>query len=110
MVKEWVLFLTWVGVVWCVEGVGLGVNWGTQATHPLRPDMVVEMMKENGIRKVKLFDADASSMNALVGSGIEVMVAIPNNQLAEMSDYVRARQWVQRNVTSYHYRGGVDIR
>jgi len=112
MGKGW--FLRWVFVVigvmgwWGVEG--LGVNWGTQATHQLRADTVVEMLKDNGIQKVKLFDADESSMSALSGSGIETMVAIPNNQLSEMNDYDRAMQWVKKNVTSYNFRGGVNIK
>lgn len=95
---------------WGVCAEGLGVNWGTQATHQLKADTVVQMMKDNGIQKVKLFDADESSMDALSGSGIEVMVAIPNNQLAELTDYDRALQWVKKNVTSYSFKGGVNIK
>ncbi|WVZ13821.1 hypothetical protein V8G54_011387 [Vigna mungo] len=112
MGKGW--FLRWVFAVigvmswWGVEG--LGVNWGTQATHQLRADTVVEMLKDNGIQKVKLFDADESCMKALSRSAIEVMVAIPNNQLSEMNDYDRAMQWVKKNVTSYNFRGGVNIK
>ncbi|KAK7315649.1 hypothetical protein VNO77_34215 [Canavalia gladiata] len=111
MGKGW--FWIWVLVVgvmmgWSVEGIG--VNWGTQATHELRADTVVEMLKDNGIEKVKLFDADESSMSALSGSGIEVMIAIPNNQLAQMNDYDRAMQWVRKNVTSYNFQGGVNIK
>ena len=82
----------------------------TQATHQLRADTVVEMLKENGIQKVKLFDADESCMKALSRSGNEVMVAIPNNQLSEMNDYDRAMQWVKKNVTSYNFRGEVNIK
>ncbi|QHO17715.1 Glucan endo-1,3-beta-glucosidase [Arachis hypogaea] len=93
---------------WCVEGVG--VNWGTQATQQLRADTVVQMMKDNGIEKVKLFDADGRIMSALAGSGIEVMVAIPNDQLAAMTSYDRAVQWVRKNVTSYNFKGGVNIK
>src|ERR1044072_7115244 len=102
MAKDWIFM--WVVVVaaavmgWCcVEG--LGVNWGTQATHQLPPATVVQLMKDNGIQKVKLFDADDSTMSALAGSGIEVMVAIPNNQLTVMNDYGRAKDWVRKNVT-----------
>jgi hypothetical protein len=51
---------------------------GTQATHPLPPKIVVKMLQENGIRKVKLFDADQATFSALVGTDIEVMVTIPN--------------------------------
>ncbi|KAL5547160.1 hypothetical protein UlMin_006847 [Ulmus minor] len=106
---KWVLV---VGVLCCFCDVieGLGVNWGTQATHKLPPKTVVQMMKDNGIEKVKLFDADASTMSALAGSGLEVMVAIPNDQLAVMNRYDRAKEWVKRNVTRYNFNGGVNIK
>jgi len=94
----------------CCYVEGLGVNWGTQATHKLPPETVVKMLKDNGIQKVKLFDADDTTMTALAGSGIEVMVAIPNNQLAEMNDFKRAQYWVRKNVTRYNFDGGVKIK
>ncbi|XP_050213747.1 glucan endo-1,3-beta-glucosidase 8-like [Mercurialis annua] len=102
----WVLLLGLMGS--CVYG--LGVNWGTQAINKLPPRTVVKMLKDNGIQKVKLFDADKNTMSALAGSGIEVMVAIPNDQLAVMNDYDRAKNWVRRNVTTYHFNGGVNIK
>ncbi|CAM8897717.1 unnamed protein product [Rhodiola kirilowii] len=89
---------------------GLGVNWGTLATHKLPPKTVVQMLKDNGIQKVKLFDAGESTMSALAGSGIEVMVAIPNDQLDAMCDYDRAKEWVKKNVTQYNFQGGVNIK
>ena len=105
------LVLVFVGISNDVVGVeGLGVNWGTQATHKLPPKVVVQMLKDNGITKVKLFDADASTMSALAGSNIEVMVAIPNDQLLVMNDYDRAKDWVKRNVTVYLFNGGVNIK
>ncbi|KAI5659705.1 hypothetical protein M9H77_28498 [Catharanthus roseus] len=92
----------------CVEA--LGVNWGTQASHKLPPKVVVQMLKDNGIKKVKLFDADSSTMKALAGTDIEVMVAIPNDQLFAMNDYDRAKDWVKRNVSVYNFNGGVNIK
>ncbi|KAE8695450.1 Glucan endo-1,3-beta-glucosidase 5 [Hibiscus syriacus] len=89
---------------------GLGVNWGTMASHRLPPKTVVQMLKDNGIKKVKLFDADSTTMNALAGSDIEVMVAIPNDQLLAMNSYDRAKTWVRRNVTRYNFNGGVNIK
>uniref|UniRef100_A0A7N0T5V5 glucan endo-1,3-beta-D-glucosidase n=1 Tax=Kalanchoe fedtschenkoi TaxID=63787 RepID=A0A7N0T5V5_KALFE len=89
---------------------GLGVNWGTMATHKLPPNTVVQMLKDNGIQKVKLFDADESTMSALAGSGIQVMLAIPNDQLDAMNSYDRAKKWVKKNVTTYNFQGGVDIK
>ncbi|XP_077253167.1 glucan endo-1,3-beta-glucosidase 8-like [Tasmannia lanceolata] len=86
----------------------IGVNWGSMASHPMNPTTVVDMMKANGIKKVKLFDADSWTVNALAGTGIEVMLAIPNDQLKHMNDYDNAKDWVKENVTSHN--GGVNIK
>ncbi|KAK6149602.1 hypothetical protein DH2020_017127 [Rehmannia glutinosa] len=51
----------------------IGVNWGTVSNHRLSPDTVVDLLKDNKIEKVKLFDADPTVLKALMGSGIEVM-------------------------------------
>ncbi|KAF8681702.1 hypothetical protein HU200_045133 [Digitaria exilis] len=88
----------------------LGVNWGTMASHQLPASTVVRMLQDNGIRKVKLFDADPGPMDALAGSDIEVMVAIPNNMLDMMTDYATAREWVHQNVSRYNFDGGVNIK
>lgn len=89
----------------------IGINWGTMASHPLHPSVVVGMLKDNGINKVKLFDADSWTVSALAGSNMEVMVAIPNNQLDHFSDsYKNAKHWVKENVTKHLYNGGVDIK
>ncbi|XP_043711036.1 glucan endo-1,3-beta-glucosidase 8 [Telopea speciosissima] len=99
-------------VVWGGVAEGIGVNWGTMMSQPLFPEFVVKMLKDNGIKAVKLFDADPWVVNALAGSGIEVMVAIPNNELERFSsDYDNAKDWVKENVTSHlKAEGGVDIR
>ncbi|KAG9456861.1 hypothetical protein H6P81_001369 [Aristolochia fimbriata] len=90
---------------------GVGVNWGTMASHIMLPSTVVEMIKANNIKKVKLFDADPWTVSAFAGTGIQVMVAIPNDMLHRMSkDYDNAKDWVKENVTRHLYDGGVDIR
>lgn len=89
---------------------GLGVNWGTMASHKLPPKVVVQILNDNSIKKAKLFDADLSTMSALAGTDIEVMVAIPNDQLAAMGSYDRAKEWVKRNITRYNFKGGVNIK
>lgn len=90
---------------------GIGVNWGTQSTHPLPPATVVKMLKDNGIQKVKLFDADPVVLNALGKSGIEVMVGIPNDLLYSLANSIQAAEnWVAKNLSSYISAGSVDIR
>ncbi|KAG1346310.1 glucan endo-1,3-beta-glucosidase 8-like [Cocos nucifera] len=90
---------------------GIGVNWGTLMSHAMDPAMVVQMLKANRINKAKLFDADPWIVNALAGSGIEVMLAIPNDHLGDMSSkYKNAKDWVKQNVVKYDHKDGVHIK
>ena len=90
---------------------GIGVNWGTQATQNLHPSVVAQMLKDNKINKVKLFDSDNWTIKYFAGTGIEVMLGIPNSQLNRFSDdYDNAKDWVKENVTKHLYDGGVNIK
>lgn len=89
---------------------GIGVNWGTQASHPLPPKTIVQMLKANNIQQVKLFDSNSSVLTALANSGIDVMVAIPNDLLQSMTDLAQATAWVQNNVQRYLFQGGTSIK
>ncbi|XP_057516468.1 glucan endo-1,3-beta-glucosidase 5 [Amaranthus tricolor] len=94
-----------------VEGNSIGANWGTQATHPLEGEIVVKMLKDNGIQKVKLFEADVNALKALSKSGIEVMIGIPNDLLGLLSTNVKAAEnWVAKNLSSYVSSHGVNVR
>ncbi|XP_073127759.1 glucan endo-1,3-beta-glucosidase 8-like [Henckelia pumila] len=109
-----VAILTWI-VVFVVAHIvvieGVGVNWGTQASQNLHPSMIVQMLKDNKIGKVKLFDSDHWTVKYFAGTGIEVMLGIPNNQLAYFADsYDNAKDWVKNNLTTHLYDGGVNIK
>lgn len=92
-------------------GESIGANWGTQTSHPLPPATVVKLLKDNGIQKVKLFDAEAPVLFALRGSGIQVMVGIPNDMLATLATSVAAAEsWVEKNVSAHISANSVDIR
>lgn len=91
---------------------GLGVNWGTQASTPLDPKYVVQMLKDNKIKKVKLFDSDHWTVGHFSETGIEVMLGIPNLYLKKFSkDYDAVQEFVKENVSD-HLRdhGGVNIK
>ncbi|XP_009354031.1 glucan endo-1,3-beta-glucosidase 5 [Pyrus x bretschneideri] len=97
-------------VVWRAESA-IGVNWGSVSFHKLKPSAVVDLLKDNKISKVKLFDADPDSLRALMGSGIQVMVGIPNEMLAALSSSTDASDlWVRQNVSRYMVKNGADIR
>lgn len=89
----------------------IGVNWGTISFHKLNPSTVVDLLKDNKVPKVKLFEADPDVMKALMGSGIQVMVGIPNEMLASLSSSTAASDlWLRQNVSRYMGKAGIDIR
>ncbi|XP_042023869.1 glucan endo-1,3-beta-glucosidase 8-like [Salvia splendens] len=113
MKRAWVVVVVVVVVVGHMMGVaeGLGVNWGNQAAQNLHPRNIVQMLKDNNITKVKLFDSDAWVVKHFAGTGIEVMLGIPNLHLASLADrYKHAQEWVKANLTRHLYEGGVDIK
>uniref|UniRef100_A0A1D1ZAF6 glucan endo-1,3-beta-D-glucosidase n=1 Tax=Anthurium amnicola TaxID=1678845 RepID=A0A1D1ZAF6_9ARAE len=92
-------------------GAAVGVNWGALSSHRLSPSVVVDLLRDNKIGKVKLFDVDPSVLRALRGSGIEVMVGIPNEILAALSSSTGVTDlWVAQNISRYAVKGGVNIR
>ncbi|XP_065850581.1 glucan endo-1,3-beta-glucosidase 6-like [Euphorbia lathyris] len=107
----WIL-LCLIGHECQIKGVkGLAINWGTITTHPLQPNIVVQLLRDNGFNKVKLFEAEPGPLRALGHSGIQVMLGIPNDFLAPLASSVQvAVDWVQQNVSDYISRYGVDIR
>ena len=89
----------------------LGVNWGTQADNPMSPSDVVKLMQLNGITKAKIFDANYDVIRSMASTGIEVMVAAPNDLLYNLAnDANAAAAWVKQNVTQFLFQGGVDIK
>ncbi|THG23511.1 hypothetical protein TEA_026360 [Camellia sinensis var. sinensis] len=103
-----VLVLSFYSLVHSVSGIG--ANWGTQATHPLPPDTVVRLLRDNGFQKIKLFDADYDALRALGKSGIEVMVGIPNDKLTSLAGSVKAAEkWVSKNISTHITTNNVNI-
>lgn len=108
VVLVWVVVLG--GSAQTVESA-IGVNWGTISNHRLAPSTVVDLLRDNKIQKVKLFDADPDCLRALMGSGIEVMVGVSNDLLATLSSSTAAADlWVSQNVSRYMVRGGANIK
>lgn len=71
----------------------------------------MDLLKDNKIQKVKLFEAEPDVIKALMGSGIEIMVGIPNEMLSLLgSSSAAADLWLHQNVSSYIGKGGAIIR
>nr|AAD10386.1 beta-1,3-glucanase precursor [Oryza sativa Japonica Group] len=85
------------------EAGTVGINYGRVANDLPNPAAVVQLMKQQGIAQVKLYDTEPTVLRALANTGIKVVVALPNEQLlAAASRPSYALAWVRRNVAAYY--------
>ncbi|KAF5728426.1 O-Glycosyl hydrolases family 17 protein [Tripterygium wilfordii] len=93
------------------EAAGLiGVNYGRVANDLPQPAKVVELLKSNGINRVKLYDTDSEVLTALANSGISVVVALPNELLSSTAtDQTFADNWVQANISKYYPSTMIEV-
>lgn len=79
-----------------------GINYGRLADNLPSPKEVVRLLKQSKIRNVRIFDADHSVLQAFSGSGLELVISIPNGNLQDISSSQdHATSWVKENVQSY---------
>ncbi|XP_065862448.1 glucan endo-1,3-beta-glucosidase 14-like [Euphorbia lathyris] len=89
--------------------VKIGVNYGRIANDLPAPGKVVELLKSQGINRVKLYDTDSAVLTALADSGINVVVALPNELLASTAaDQSFADKWVQANISHYYPKTQIE--
>eukprot|EP00249_Psilotum_nudum_P011250 c23056_g1_i2 orf=189-1643(+) len=80
----------------------VGFNFGTQLSVVPSPPQVVSLLKIQQITHLRLYDADSSMLRALAGTGIQVMVTVPNTQLLSVGQSnASAVNWVKNNVIAY---------
>ncbi|XP_068668291.1 glucan endo-1,3-beta-glucosidase 3-like [Aristolochia californica] len=81
----------------------IGVNFGRVANDLPTAVKVVQLLKSQGIDRVKLYDTDSSVIRSLSGTGIKVVVALPNELLYAVAKRPsQAYYWVQKNVAAYY--------
>ncbi|KAJ8636078.1 hypothetical protein MRB53_010345 [Persea americana] len=84
-------------------GGSIGVNYGRVANDLPSAVKVVQLLKSQGLDRVKLYDTDPAVLRALSGSGIKVVVALPNELLSAVARRPsEAYTWVQKNIAAYH--------
>ncbi|KAL9316146.1 hypothetical protein ACSQ67_017147 [Phaseolus vulgaris] len=85
------------------DGGSIGVNYGRIANNLPSAVKVVQLLKSQGLNRVKVYDTDPAVLRALSGSGIKVTVDLPNMQLfAAAKAPSFASSWVERNVVAYY--------
>ncbi|KAL5197176.1 hypothetical protein ABZP36_000688 [Zizania latifolia] len=87
----------------------VGVGYGRDGDDLMSPASVMTLLQQNSITMVRIYDTDATVLSELANTGIKVMVALPNRDLASIGgDPNSALQWVKTNVAQ-HYNKGTHI-
>ncbi|XP_022965781.1 glucan endo-1,3-beta-glucosidase 11-like [Cucurbita maxima] len=100
----WVVFSAIASLTMAVQAFTgtYGINYGRIADNIPSPDEVVSLLKAAKIKNVRIYDADHKVLNAFSGTGLELVVGLPNGFLKEMSSSEeRAMNWVKENVQAF---------
>lgn len=80
----------------------IGVCYGMRGNNlPSKKD-VVNLYKQNSIKRMRIYEPNKEALQALGSSNIELMLGVSENDLQKLaSNQNQANQWVQNNVKSY---------
>ncbi|MCL7024250.1 hypothetical protein MKW94_028146 [Papaver nudicaule] len=85
------------------EAGNVGVNYGRLGNNLPSPTAVINLLKSRNVDKIRLFSPDSDVLNALRGSGIGVLLCVPNQDVERMAyDPDFAGDWVWKNVLVYN--------
>ncbi|RZC91810.1 hypothetical protein C5167_007815, partial [Papaver somniferum] len=80
-----------------------GVNYGRNGNNLPSPTEVVKLLRSRNVDRIRLFSPDSDALNALQGSGIQVVLGVPNPDVQRIGiDPEFARNWVNNNVLAFN--------
>ncbi|KAL6602790.1 hypothetical protein ACP70R_043151 [Stipagrostis hirtigluma subsp. patula] len=89
-----------VGVV--RRAAALGINYGQVANNLPSPPQVVSLLSSLRISKVRIYDVNPQVLSAFAGSGIELIVTVPDDLVPGMAaSPAQALQWLTSGVRPY---------
>ncbi|GAY47072.1 putative glucan endo-1,3-beta-glucosidase [Citrus sinensis] len=79
----------------------IGVCYGRVANNLPSDQEVVDLYHANGITKMRIYDPNEPTLQALRGSNIELMLGVANGDIQALSDPSAASSWVQNNILAF---------
>ncbi|KAI3720315.1 hypothetical protein L6452_21231 [Arctium lappa] len=80
--------------------VPIGICYGRVANNLPPPSAAVNLITTNGISSIRLFNPDAQSLQSFSGTGIQLTIGVPNEQLPSIAagTATSAQNWLQSNI------------
>ncbi|KAL8481993.1 hypothetical protein ACS0TY_028225 [Phlomoides rotata] len=80
----------------------IGVNYGRMGCRLPTPSKVVALYQQYGIQRMRIYDTDPATLQALCGSKIELTVGVLHSDLESLAaSSANAEAWVQDNICKY---------
>lgn len=83
------------------HGETLGINYGQVANNLPSPDRVIGLVSSLNITKIRIYDTNPQILLAFANTGIEIIVTVPNEIVAQLTNRQQAKQWLVSDVKPY---------
>ncbi|KAG8077853.1 hypothetical protein GUJ93_ZPchr0007g3596 [Zizania palustris] len=94
------LFLLLVGQ--CLAGK-VGICYGRNADDLPTPDKVVQLIQQQSVKYVRIYDTNIDVIKTFANSGVELMVGVPNADLLPFAQYQsNVDTWLKNSILPYY--------
>ncbi|XP_050215691.1 glucan endo-1,3-beta-glucosidase 13 [Mercurialis annua] len=85
------------------RGSKIGVCYGRNADDLPTPDKVVQLVQQQNIKSLRIYDSNIQVLKAFANTGVELMVGVPNSDLLALSQFQsNADSWLKNSILPYY--------
>lgn len=85
------------------HGGKIGVCYGRNADDLPAPDKVAQLIQQQSIKYVRIYDTNIDVIKAFANTGVELMVGVPNSDLLAFAQYQsNVDTWLKNSILPYY--------